>query len=198
VLAAIADEEYRAYHALLIATGVDAGAVVPMRWRDVVDDGTEVTIQVHGTKRAWRSGPRRLLHPVAGPVVTAWLRARRGDAPDAVFSFGGARGRRNVIKQAIRTPGEVLQAALWVLAPPDAPRRRVLKQKLSTADRGVLELWEDYTQRDHRHTFALQALADGESLQLVSKQLGHEDTTLTHRVYGRRGGRRRREAAAAE
>lgn len=39
--------------------------------------------------------------------------------------------------------------------------------------------------RDWRHTYAVQALRDGYSLQVVAHQLGHKDTTLVQSTYGR-------------
>jgi integrase len=184
VLDAIPDPEVRAYHALLIATGVDAGALVPMRWRDV-DDGASITVTVYGTKFDWRSGPRRLLHRDAGPIAAAWLRARRGRPQAFVFSFGCAPDTRAAIKRAVRAPGELLRPALAVLAP-DAAAGRPDGGKAGT-ERATAQrpIWEDYTQKDHRHTFAVQALKDGYSFHVVSQQLGHQDTTLTHRIYGR-------------
>lgn len=43
----------------------------------------------------------------------------------------------------------------------------------------------DYTTRDHRHTYAVQALRDGYSYAVVAHQLGHATTALVHKVYGR-------------
>lgn len=41
------------------------------------------------------------------------------------------------------------------------------------------------TLHDWRHTYAVQALRDGYSLQIVAHQLGHRDTTLVQSRYGR-------------
>lgn len=41
------------------------------------------------------------------------------------------------------------------------------------------------TLHDWRHTYAVQALRDGYSLQVVAHQLGHRDTTLVQSRYGR-------------
>jgi integrase len=46
-------------------------------------------------------------------------------------------------------------------------------------------LTDEYTQHDHRHTWAVQAIRDGIPLHVVAHQLGHRDPTMTLRVYGR-------------
>jgi integrase len=45
--------------------------------------------------------------------------------------------------------------------------------------------WPRHSMRDFRHTYAVNALLDGMPPQLVAHQLGHKDTTLLMRVYGR-------------
>lgn len=45
--------------------------------------------------------------------------------------------------------------------------------------------WPRYTLHDHRHTWAVNSLKDGMPAQLVAHQLGHRDTTLLMKVYGR-------------
>jgi integrase len=43
----------------------------------------------------------------------------------------------------------------------------------------------DYSLRDARHSYAVEVLKAGGSPQAVARQLGHANTTLVHRVYGR-------------
>jgi integrase len=43
----------------------------------------------------------------------------------------------------------------------------------------------DYTMKDHRHTWAVQAIKDGINVRAVAQQLGHRDATMVLRVYGR-------------
>ena len=43
----------------------------------------------------------------------------------------------------------------------------------------------DYTLRDSRHTFAVAAVKAGVPLQLIAHQLGHADTQMVVRCYGR-------------
>jgi integrase len=47
------------------------------------------------------------------------------------------------------------------------------------------KLDESYTQHDHRHTWAVQAIRDGIPLHVVAHQLGHRDATMVLKVYGR-------------
>lgn len=45
--------------------------------------------------------------------------------------------------------------------------------------------WPRYTLHDHRHTYSVNSLKDGMPLELLRKQLGHKDTVLIQRNYGR-------------
>lgn len=44
---------------------------------------------------------------------------------------------------------------------------------------------EDYQLKDSRHTYAVRAIRAGASFEVVARQLGHADTTMAVRVYGR-------------
>ena len=44
---------------------------------------------------------------------------------------------------------------------------------------------EDYQLRDSRHTYAVRAIRSGASFEAVAQQLGHADTSMAVRVYGR-------------
>jgi integrase len=59
----------------------------------------------------------------------------------------------------------------------------------------------DYTQRDHRHSYAVRALKVGTPAELVARQLGHANPVMVTKVYGRfipeRGERDRWERAAS-
>lgn len=58
--------------------------------------------------------------------------------------------------------------------------RSALKAALEKA-----KLPKHYTTHDHRHTWAVQAIRDGLPLHVVAHQLGHRDSVMTLRVYGR-------------
>lgn len=44
---------------------------------------------------------------------------------------------------------------------------------------------EDYQLKDSRHTYAVRAIRAGAAFEVVARQLGHADTTMVVRVYGR-------------
>ncbi len=44
---------------------------------------------------------------------------------------------------------------------------------------------EDYQLKDSRHTYAVRAIRAGAPFEVVAQQLGHADTTMVVRVYGR-------------
>lgn len=44
---------------------------------------------------------------------------------------------------------------------------------------------EDYQLKDSRHTYAVRAIRAGASFEVVARQLGHVDTTMVVKVYGR-------------
>jgi len=50
---------------------------------------------------------------------------------------------------------------------------------------GDAKLDTSYTQHDHRHTWAVQAVRDGLPLHAIAHQLGHRDATMVLKVYGR-------------
>jgi integrase len=151
-------EPYRALHALLMATGADVGAALYLRVRDVDLEKGEVLIR--GTKSHDRERTRRLLHEWAASRFWAYFRTRPKFGAAMVF---------DIVKAG--EPREKYRAT----------DRALTALQSATAAVKVT----DYTSKDHRHTFAVQALKDGYSYSVVSFQLGHADTTLVHRVYGK-------------
>lgn len=55
------------------------------------------------------------------------------------------------------------------------------KHRVACAALGI----EDYQLRDARHTYAVRAIRSGASFEVVAQQLGHADTSMAVRVYGR-------------
>jgi integrase len=47
------------------------------------------------------------------------------------------------------------------------------------------EEFADYRMHDARHTYAVRAIRAGASFEHVAEQLGHADTTMVVKVYGR-------------
>jgi len=144
---AVNPAEARAVHALMCGSGIEIGAVLTLRHRDIeVEAGT---VHAHGTKRASRDRVVRVTEPWCWQIVLEWLRAQRA-LPDA----------------------PVFGQSYWAVT--DA-LRRVLK---------ALK-WTDYRSHDWRHTYAVQALRDGEAPQVVAHQLGHKTAAMVYAVYGR-------------
>lgn len=81
--------------------------------------------------------------------------------------------------------------AMWLKGAALLPDSRVFAHLTDEAMRGALAdactavTIDDYRPHDWRHTWAVQALRDGLSIQTVSHQLGHRDAVMTLRVYGR-------------
>jgi integrase len=70
---------------------------------------------------------------------------------------------------------------------PDAPVFRIGYWTATDTLQHALKAvkWADYRSHDWRHTYAVQALRDGESPQAVAHQLGHKTAAMVHAVYGR-------------
>lgn len=151
-------EPHSALHALLLATGADVGATLQVRMRDV--DEAKGEILIRGTKTHDRERTRRLLHPWAAERFWRYYRGRAKIGAALLFDLWDESDPRGLAKAKDRTL-HALQAAL------------------SAVKVG------DYATKDHRHTFAVHALKDGYSYGVVAYQLGHADTTLVHRVYGK-------------
>jgi integrase len=155
-------EDHRLLHVLLISTGVDVAAALGLCYRGITrgDDGMW-QIEVRGSKTRKRSGGRRLLFPWAERALERFLAAHPGKPNELVFA--------SLLPDALTKPG--LKRAK------DAVRRKL---KAVLAELGIT----DYSTRDHRHTFAVQARKAGYRIEVVAQQLGHRDTKLAQEVYG--------------
>jgi integrase len=166
-LVAALPQPHRALHALLLATGADVGGALLVRVRDV--DAAARTVRVPGEKRHTRDAVRRLTEAWAGDEFLAFVRAQRALPSAFVFADLLALGR---------AAGDDPPLARLL----DRVERRVLYRLQETCRAlGIT----DYTVKDHRHTYAVQAIRDGYSYAVVAHQLGHGTTQLVHKVYGR-------------
>lgn len=148
LLSALPDHD-RPWHALMVATGAEWGAIVAARVRDFDPEG--LTFRARGTKRAHRD---RVVMVRKGPEV-GLLRGyfRRLNAlPDAPL-FPRLGGHRAALERLQRTA-----QALGL------GRFRI---------------------HDWRHVFAVQAVRDGLPYHVIAHQLGHSNTIMVQRVYGR-------------
>jgi integrase len=151
-------EPHRALHALLMASGADVGSALEVRMRDVDLEREEVLVR--GTKTYNRERTRRLLHEWASGPFWRYVKARKAVPSARLF---------DLIDETSTRP--TFDATTGTLA--------ILRDALTAVK------VEDYTTRDHRHTFAVHALKVGYTYAVVAHQLGHANTALVHKVYGK-------------
>jgi integrase len=142
--------------------------------------------------------PYRALHALmlaTAMEVGAALKVRRGDldfTANTAFARGTKRRHRTrtctvyhrwlwaweIVRAHVKRSGVVGEGPLFPsCTSPGA--LEALRDALPTV--GL----SDYLTRDHRHTWAVQAIRDGIALHAVSHQLGHINATMVLSVYGR-------------
>lgn len=144
---------------------------------------------------AFPKGKIRTLHAAmlaTGMEFGAAAAIRAGDVKETTAYAAGtkrAHRRRTVmIYPRWQWAWDIVRADLKHHLPASTPfadvthdhSHRALKRALAVAN-----LPADYTQHDHRHTWAVQAIRDGLALHTVAHQLGHRDATMVLKVYGR-------------
>lgn len=145
LLAAIDAPKLRAFHAAMMAGGMEHGAARQLDPATV----TEASGFARGTK-----GHRQRTVRIYGRWTWAWEHVR-------TFMDGHRDGTQPF--------GDVTYDA----------SRAALRKGLERAG-----LPADYTQHDHRHTWAVQAVRDGISDYVIADQLGNS-VAMVRRVYGR-------------
>jgi integrase len=177
-----------------VARLVRAAKVVPPRMR-YLDSA-----QAQALCAALPEGPHRALHALllaTGADLAGALRVRPEDTlllRDNQIRLSGTktynrdRVRRLLAPWAVpyvqeffatpRTFGLTADDSPDAIAKATGRIKTVLDRALATC--GIT----DYSTKDHRHTFAVQALRDGYSYAVVAWQLGHANTALAHRTYG--------------
>lgn len=140
---------------LLLLTGARKTEILGLRWSEVDFDRKLATLPPERTKAGGKTGARRVhLSPPAMTVLVQRHAARQtlGDSERSLFAFPAARGLSHAVGLR-RGFLKVCQAAKL-----DAVRVH-----------------------DLRHSFASFALADGASLFLIAKALGHANSRTTER-----------------
>jgi len=100
------------------------------------------------------------------------------DRPDVVIEPWALPYLRAHLHRLGRTQSEVAGQQVW----PGISRHQAHWHHQSTcATLSVV----DYTLRDSRHSWAVRARRCGVSFEHIADQLGHVDTSLAHKVYGR-------------
>lgn len=98
------------------------------------------------------------------------------------------RRRTTTINERWAWAWEIARAEILRWADGSRPFRAISVHQSNRALRAALKAAKmdtAYTQHDHRHTWAVQAVRDGLALHAVAHQLGHRDATMVLRVYGR-------------
>lgn len=147
LVGAFTDDRMAAFHALMLATGMEFGAARRVEPSTVTSD----SVFAAGSKTAHRK--RTCI--IYKRWRWAWDRVRTEIAkhPDGSHPFASIDVWRS---------------------------RSALRAALKAA-----KLDETYTQHDHRHTWAVQAVRDGLAPHVIAYQLGHRDATMLSKVYGR-------------
>lgn len=141
-------------------TGLRSGEVIGLRWGDVDDQGTHVTV-----RRAIRRGREKSPKSAAGKRVVSLLR------PAGAALGRLTRGKPDAFVFANPNTGEGWHEA------------KALNRAFSRACReaGVRRRYVYQL----RHTFATWALSSGENPAWIAKQMGHTDTAMLYRHYGK-------------
>lgn len=91
---------------------------------------------------------------------------------------------RSYVEPLRRIQGARGPESAWLFQTPAYTHRRQLEAGLAAL--GI----EDYTMKDHRHTWAVQAFKDGLPLHAIAHQLGHASPAMALKVYGQHQSRR--------
>ena len=163
---------------LLLLSGARRNEVLGLRWSEIVWDRRELKLPPARTKAGGKTGERRI---VLSPPAVALLERRRAEADDA--------------HAAALKAGEPAKASPFVFP---AARGEGHAVGLRKAFFKVVEAAgiDPLRVHDLRHSFASFAIADGASLFLVSKLLGHSSARTAER-YAHLAGDPLQDAAAA-
>jgi len=147
LIRAIGNAKLQAFHAAMIATGMEHGATKRIDPAKV----TESNVFAAGSKRTHRQRTCTIYKrwQWAWDIARAYIEQQ----PDGSLPFAevGYAASKWALDKALKATG----------------------------------LNPEYTQHDHRHTWAVQALRDGLEDQVVAHQLGHKDASMVRRVYGK-------------
>jgi integrase len=144
-------------------SGLRSGEIIGLLWRDVDDKSESVTV-----RRAVRRGREKTPKTGAGIRVLRLL-APAVDALCAIRPSGDDNGDLPVFKNPNTNAGWHEAKALNRAFARDCIKTKVRR-------RYVYQL---------RHTFATWALSSGENPAWIAKQMGHSDTAMLYKHYGK-------------
>lgn len=147
--------QYRLFGAVLPGSAIEVSVALALRVRDVLKDSRE--IRAAGTKTYNRDRIVRVAD-WAWPAVLELLKGKHPDTRlfDQIRDRWYARSAHSDAVTALVEKGHPIYAT---------PK--------------------PYTLRDHRHTWAVRAARSGTPVEGISRQLGHVNGILAHKVYGR-------------
>lgn len=143
-------------HALMLATGMEVSAALAVRPQDVHDR----QVYAAGTKRAHR---RRMVG-IYDRWVWVYQAALVGMFMDSKTVFPRV------------TVASLYKSLRWALNYRPKGGRSLVDDRPELAK---------YTTHDHRHTWAVQAIRDRIPRPMISHNLGHRDSAMLDKVYGR-------------
>ena len=151
---------YRPYFEVAVQTGLRPSEQVAIKWGAVDDEFIHVELsRVYGREKADLKTEESRRRIQIRPGIQAWLDKQRELTGhfDSPYVFVNTQGRP-ILQDKLRE--------VWA---------RIMK-KTSIPYRRMYET---------RHTFASWALAAGETPEWVARALGHVDTSMVYRTYGR-------------
>lgn len=151
-------QPYRAYEAIMAATGMETQAVRRLRRRDI--DLKSGTVLAWGSKTTHRNRACRITEAWTIPLITEYLNSERFTPGALLFRFNERTARDQHLA------AEDVEPKLFPHAPPG-------------------EHYENTTLHDHRHSYSVNALRRGMELHVVAAQLGHANTALVQKRYGK-------------
>jgi len=151
---------YVPYFQIAVQTGMRPSEQVALKWQAVDDKYIHVELsRVYGREKADLKTEESRRRIQIRPGIRKWLDEQREPTKEfnSPYVFTNTEGRP-ILQDKLRE--------VWA---------RVIK-KTGIRYRRMYEV---------RHTFASWALAAGETSEWVARTLGHVDTTMVYRVYGR-------------
>jgi integrase len=158
---------------LLLLTGARKTEILGLRWSEVDFDRKVLTLPPQRTKAGGKTGTRRI--QLSPPALDILDKRRTAFGADVGRSTQKHSAASNFVFPATRGQGHAVGV------------RKVFERVCKEA------MLEDLRIHDLRHSFASFAIADGASLFLVGKLLGHASSRTTER-YAHLSGDPRQEA----
>jgi hypothetical protein len=125
-----------------------------------------------------------------GIDVSTALPLKRRDLNEEVFEFrapGTKSHSRDRVVDVAEWARQFVMDHVRALKPDDLLFPGLTVEQAHRSHKAACKLCgiEDYTQKDHRHTYAVRSLKAGTPVEIVARQLGHKTSAMVIQVYGR-------------